>query len=55
MEVGANESSKKDLVNSIWAGHVDKMGVEQLAKRAYAQNVEGKWKRGRPKLRWGLH
>ena len=36
-----------------WPG--GKMGDEKLAKRADAQRVEGKRRRGRPKLRWGLH
>ena len=54
MDVGGKESSKKKLVRSTWAGHVEKMTDKKLAKRADAQKVEGKWKRGRPKLRRGL-
>ena len=54
MEVGAKQSSKKKLLRSTWAGHTEKMGHEKLAKRADAQKVEGKWRRGRPKLRWEI-
>ena len=36
------ERSKKKLVRSTWAGHVDKMGDETLAKRADARKEEGK-------------
>ena len=32
VEVGMKESSKKKLVRSTWAGHVEKMGDEKLAK-----------------------
>ena len=41
-EVGVKESSKKKLVRSTWVGHVEKIGDENLAKRADAQKVEGK-------------
>ena len=41
------ESSKRKLLRSTWAGHVDKMADENLAKRADAQKVEGKWRRRR--------
>ena len=34
MEVGVKESSKKKLVRSTAAGHVEKMGDEKLATRA---------------------
>ena len=34
-----------------WAGHVDKMEVERLMKRADTTRVEGR-RRGRPRLRW---
>ena len=44
------ESSKKKLVRSASAGHVEKMADEKLAKRTCVQKVEGKWSRGRPKL-----
>ena len=49
--VGVKERSKKKLARSTWAGHVEKMADEKLAKRADAQKVERKWRRGRPKLR----
>ena len=49
MEVG-----KKKLARSTWTGHVEKMGDEKLAKRPDARKVDGKWRRGRPKLRWGI-
>ena len=49
-----NERSKEKLARSTWAGHVENMGDEKLAKRADAQNVDGKWRRGRPKLRRGI-
>ena len=42
------ESSKKQLMRSTCAGHMEKMGYEKLAKRAGAQKVEGKWRLGRP-------
>ena len=51
MEVGMKERSKKKLARSTWAGHVEQMGDEKLAKRADAQKVDGKWRRGRPTLR----
>ena len=43
-EVGVKESFKKKLVRSRlkWAGHVERMGDEKLAKRADAQKVERK-------------
>ena len=31
-----------------------KMGDEKLAKRADALKMQGKWRRGRPKLRSGI-
>ena len=40
-EVEVKESSKKKLM-STWAGHVDKLGDEKLAKTADTQKVEGK-------------
>ena len=48
------ESSKKKFVTNTWGGHVGKNGDEKLAKTADAQKVEGKWWRGRPKLKWGI-
>ena len=53
--VRMKEHSKKKLVRSTWAGHVKEMADEKLAKRAHAQKMEGKWRRGRAKLRRGLH
>ena len=54
VEVGVEESFKKTLVRSglNWAGHVGRMGDEKLATRADAQKVEGKRRRGRPRMRW---
>ena len=56
VEVGVKEIIyKKKLVGAhAWAGYVKK-GDEKLAKRADAQKLEGKWRRERSKLRWGLH
>ena len=52
VEVGVEESFKKTLVRSglNWAGHVGRMGDEKLATRADAQKVEGKRRRGRPRM-----
>ena len=52
LEIGVKESCKKKFVRSTWAGHLERMGDEKLAKGADAQRMEGKWRRGRPKLRW---
>ena len=41
------ENVKKKLV-----GHVERKGDEQLAKRSDAEEVEGKRRRGRPRMRW---
>ena len=51
MEVGVKESFKKKLVRSSlkWAGCMERIGDE---KRADAQKVEGKMKRGRSIMRW---
>ena len=54
MEIGVKESSKKKLVRSTWAGHVENMGDEKLVKTADTQKVDWKWKRGGPKLQWGI-
>ena len=35
-----------------WAGHMVKMKVDTLPKRAETKNQEGSRKRGRPQLRW---
>ena len=45
VEVGVKESSKKKLVRSTWAAH-----VKNNWQRADAQKVDGKWRRGRPRL-----
>ena len=44
MNVGVKESFKKTFVSNRlkWAGHVERMGDEQLAKGASAQNGRGK-------------
>ena len=44
VEVGMKNSFKKKLVRSRlkWAGHVERMGDENLTKRADAQKVGGK-------------
>ena len=53
VEVGVKESFKKKLVRSrlTWAGHVERMGDEKLAKKADVQAVKGKMRRVRSKLR----
>ena len=53
MEVGVKESSKNVLVRSAWASHLEKWEMKNW-QRADAQKEEGKWKRGRPKLHWGI-
>ena len=53
VEVGVKESYKKmKMVRSTWASHVEQIGDEKRAKRADAQKLERKWRRGRPKLRF---
>ena len=54
VEVGVKESFKKKLARrrKKWAGHVERMGDGKLAKRADPQKVEGKGKRGRPRMQW---
>ena len=49
VEVGVEESFKKKLVRSRlkWVGYVERMGDKKLAKRADAQKVGGKWRRGK--------
>ena len=51
MEIGVKEMIKKISMRSTRAGRVERIGDEKLAKRADAQSVERKWRRGRPKLR----
>ena len=48
------ESSKKKLVMSTWAGDVEKKGKIKNGQETDAQKVEGKWRQGRQKLRWGI-
>jgi len=38
------KSSKKKLVRNTWAGHVEKLAGEKLAKIADALKVEGIWR-----------
>ena len=56
MEVGVKESFNKKLASGrlTWAGHVERMGNEKLAKRTDVQKVGDKRRRGRPKLRWEI-
>ena len=35
-----------------WAGHVERMERVRLTKRADVLRVEGRRRRGRPRLRW---
>ena len=53
-EVGVRESLKRKLMRSRLkgAGHVEIMEGERLTKRADALRVEGRIRRGRPRLRW---
>ena len=52
-EVGVRESLTGELVGRPlkWVGHVNKMEGVRLTKRAKALGVEGRMRRGRPKLR----
>ena len=52
LEVRVNESSKKELPRSTRACHVEKRR-KNGQKRAEAQNVEGKCKRGRTEIAIG--
>ena len=56
VEVGVKESFKTKLARSRvpWAGHVDRMGDDYLAKRADARKVDWNRRRGRPKLQWRI-
>ena len=53
-EVGMQCSLTGRLVRSRmrWAGHVVRMDVSKLAKRAEVEKHQGRRKRGRPQLRW---
>ena len=39
------------FVRGTWAAQMERMGDEKMAKRTDAQKVEGKYRRGRLKLR----
>ena len=56
MKVVVKISFRKKLVKSKLpcAGHAERRGDEKLLKREDAQKMEGKRRRGRPKLRWGI-
>ena len=53
-EAGVKERFRRKLVRSQlkWAGHVGRMEGERLTKEADELRVEGKRRRGRPRLRW---
>ena len=57
-EVGVKGSFKKKLVRNLvrsrlkWGGFVERIGEEKLAQRSDAQKVEGKRRRGRPRMQW---
>ena len=53
-EVGVRESLARKLVRSRlrWAGRVERMEGIRLTKRADALRVDGRSRRGRPRLRW---
>ena len=54
VEGGVKESFKKKLGRSRLklTGHLERMGDRKMVKRANAQKVEGKGRRGRPRMRW---
>ena len=54
VKFGVKESSEKKLARSTWAGHVEQMGDKKLTKITDTQKAEGKWRRGRPKMQWGI-
>ena len=53
-ETGVQMSLKERLVRSRlqWAGHVERMAVDRLPKRATKLRKQGRRRRGRPGLRW---
>ena len=53
-EVGVRESFTRKLVRSQikWAGHVERMEGKRLTKRVDVLRVEGRKRRGRPRMRW---
>ena len=54
MEVGVKEGFTKILVRNTlkMAGHMERMGDEKLTNKAEVSKVQGKGRRGRPRLRW---
>ena len=52
--IGVKVRFKKKLVRRRlkWAGHVERMGDEALAKRSDAHKLDGKRRRGRSIMRW---
>ena len=53
-EVGMQCSLTGRLVRSRirWAGHLVSMDASKLAKRAEVEKHQGRWKMGRPHMRW---
>ena len=53
-EMGVQWSLTERLARSKlqWAGHVERMADERLPKRAAELREQGRWRRGRPRLRW---
>ena len=53
-EFGEKKSFRRKLVRSPfkWVGRVERMEGEQLTKKADAFRVDGRRRRGRPRLRW---
>ena len=48
-----DQVTKKIRVQRLrWLGHVARMNDENVAKRVFERNPEGRRRRGRPKLRW---
>ena len=52
-EVGVTESHRKLVMSRLmWAGHVVRMEGVRLTKRADALRVDGRKRRGRPRMKW---
>ena len=53
-EDGMKESLRRKLARSRlkWAGHVERMEGERLMNTADALRMDGRRRRGRPRLRW---
>ena len=48
-----DQVTKKIRVQRLrWLGHLARMNDENVAKRVFERNPEGRRRRGRPKLRW---